>query len=145
MDIRSLTLVLTDQDLEELARRQLPGNFPVEELQLRITSEGVLVAGEYPLFVHVHFEMLWTLAVENGKVRAQLERVRALGLPATIFRSMVLKLVQEQIGKSPWVEHDGDGVLVDVDRWVREKGVPLRSHLRSVRCHPGEMIIEGGI
>jgi hypothetical protein len=144
MEILQLALVLTDQDLNQLARKHLPKDFSVENLQFQLSPEGIHVMGEFPLFVPVSFSTLWQLGVRESKVIARLERINAFGLPVTVFRSMILKMIGDSVRKLKWLEHNDEVVIVDVDQLAAKEGVPLSSNLRSIECQVGTMMVRAG-
>src|SRR6266542_1007036 len=49
MDILALRATISEQDLNDLAKRHLPSNLPVEELRFEVIPEGLRIRGEYPL------------------------------------------------------------------------------------------------
>jgi hypothetical protein len=144
MEIQALTLLVTDQDLNELAARHLPADQPVENLRFRITSEGVHVSGEYPLFLRVSFRTLWELGVRGGEVTARLAHFKALGMPLAVFRSLLLKLVTDAAGNQDWLRMDHDTLLLHVDRALLAEGIPVRTNLTRIECRDGSLIVQGG-
>jgi hypothetical protein len=143
MEIQALRLLVTEKALNELVARHLPDDQPVEELRFRLTPEGLHVSGEYPLFLRISFETHWELGVRDGNVTARLKRFKALGLPAPVFKSVLLKVLRETAGKESWLRFDGeDTILVLVDRLLAEKGIPLRTNLSAIRCQEGSLVLE---
>jgi hypothetical protein len=145
MEIQQLALVVTDRDLNDLARKHFPDDLPIEKLDLQLTPEGLSVSGEFPLFVPVNFHTLWELGVRQGKVTARLVNLRAFGLPATVFKSMVLKGIAEAARKVQGLECDADFIIADVDRLAAREGVTLRSNLQTIRCEAGKMVVTSGL
>jgi hypothetical protein len=143
MEIQALTLLITEQDLSDLAARHLPADQPVEELRFRLTPEGLHVSGEYPLFLRVSFEMRWELGVCGGRVTARLVHFKALGLPVPVFKGMLLKFLREAVRNEEWLQIEGDDtVVVQVDRLVRDRGVALRTNLTAIRCLDQALMVE---
>lgn len=144
MEIQQLTLLVTDQDLNELARKHLPDDLPVEKLEFKLTTEGLQVTGEFPVFVPVNFTTVWELGIRQGKVTARLATLRAFGLPGAVFKSMVLKLIAESVKTVPGLECDNDLVIADVERLAASEGATVRANLQSIRCQAGSMIVQAG-
>jgi hypothetical protein len=144
MEIQALTLFITEQDLNDLAARHQPDDSPVEDLRFRVTAEGLHISGEYPLFLKVTFETLWELGIRDGHVTARLARLKALGLPITVFKSMLLKLVQEAAGKGDWLHVEDETIIVNLDRWLVKEGVPLRTNLSAIRCQEQSLVVVAG-
>jgi hypothetical protein len=145
MEIQALRLLVTEKALNDLAVRHLPDDQPVEELRFRLTPEGLQVSGEYPLFLRVSFETQWELGVRDGDITARLTRFKALGLPVPVFKSALLKIIKDAVGKEDWLRFDGDDtILVLVDRLLAEQGIPLRTNLSAIRCQEGSLVLEAG-
>ena len=142
MEIQALKLLILQQDLNELLTRYLPGDNGLENVQIRIAPEGVYVTGEYPMLVRVGFETLWELEARAGKVHARLAGLKAMGLPAAVFKGAVLKAIEEAVQTENWLAFEKDTMVVDVDRLLAEKGITAKTNLNGVRCLAGEVVIE---
>ena len=141
MEIQQLALVLTEQDLNALVQKHLTDDLPVEQLEMRLSSAGLQVTGEFPLFVNVRFETAWELGVRQGKVTCRLVHLKALGLPANVFRSMVVKFIAEAARKIDGLDCDNDVIIADLDRLAAREGIQLQSNLRSIECQDGRIVI----
>jgi hypothetical protein len=144
MELQALKLLVTEQDLNALLKKYLPADQPLENVTIRIAPEGIYVSGEYPLFVRVAFETLWAPDIQAGKVIARLEGLKAMGLPATLFKSAVMKVIEDAVEKENWLTFDGDAVVADVDRLLAGEGIKVKTNLRAVRCQAGTLLIEAG-
>lgn len=145
MEIHVLKATVTEKDLSELVRRKVPKDLPVEDLQVRLGPEGVYLEGMYPLFVNVTFETLWELSVQTGLVRARLAKFKALGIPANIFKSAIMKLLEDAVRQEKSMSLAGDVVLLDLDHLLGRQGVTGRTNLRGITCLLGELVIEAGV
>jgi hypothetical protein len=141
MHIQTLKLLVSEQDVNDLARH-LPDDQPLENLTIHLAPEGVTVKGEYPLFVRVAFETVWELGVQGGKVVARLADLKAMGLPAVVFKGTVLKAIEEAVQKEPWLSFNDEAITLDVDRLLAERGMPLTTNLSAIRCEAGLLIVE---
>src|SRR5207248_520027 len=103
MEVQALTLSLSEQDLNDLLRKYLPPDQPIEDLAVRVTSRGLSVTGVYPLFINVHFETQWQLGLDRGQITAQLRQFKAMGVPGNIFKSAIVKMIEEVAGTEPWI------------------------------------------
>jgi len=144
MDILALRATISEQDLNDLAKRHLPSNLPVEELRFEVIPEGLRIRGEYPLLVQVKFETLWELSVREGKVLARLVQLRTLGMPMGPLKGMVLNLLASYVPKEEWLKMEADAVLVDVEQFLGREGLQARLNLSAVRCQAGSIQIEAG-
>jgi hypothetical protein len=144
MEIQALTLLVTEQDLNDMLARHLPPDQPLENLKVRVAPEGAYVTGDYPLFVRVSFETLWDLDVHAGKVTARLANLQAMGLPATMFNAVVLKAIEDAIQNQPGLTFDKDTIKVDLDQLLAAEGIPLKTNLKTVHCQTGSLVIAAG-
>ena len=142
MEILALKVTVSEQALNELLARQLPADAPVEELRIAVTPEGLIVKGEYPLLVTVSFETLWELSVADGKVVARLARLRTLGMPMQVLRSVVMSAIAAAARSEDWLHVDSETVRIDVDRALAREGLRARTNLTAVRCEPGVLVVE---
>ncbi|HYT93155.1 MAG TPA: hypothetical protein VEL76_30840 [Gemmataceae bacterium] len=144
MEILTLKVTVSEQDLNDLAKRHLPKDVPIEELQIHITPEGLVVKGEYPLLVTVSFETLWELGVSGGKVVARLAKVRTLGMPMTVLKSVVMGVIAQAAKSEPWLAVEKDTVQVDVEDALAREGLKASLNLTAVRCEAATLLIEAG-
>src|SRR5713101_8203288 len=132
MEIHSLHILLTEQDLNDLAKKHTPKNLPVEDMRLRLSPEGVHLTGVYPFFINVSFETVWHLSAEQGKAVAKLTKFRAMGVPGNIVK------------REPWVHVDGDQLVADLDQACAQYAVAGKTHLKSIIVQRGLLVIEAG-
>ncbi len=144
MEIHALRVTVTEQDLNDLAKRHLPKDQPVEELQIGITPEGVVVQGEYSLFVPVSFETLWHPTVRDRQVHLRLVKFRALGMPVTALRGLIMNVFSTLAREEPWVRVLEDAVLLDVEAMLAKEGLTARVNLAAIRCEVGIFVLEAG-
>jgi hypothetical protein len=144
MEILTLRATISEQDLNDMAKKHLPSDMPVEELRIHVTQEGLVVKGEYPMLITVAFETLWELSVSGGKVVARLAKFRTLGMPMTVLKSLVMGVITSAAKTEAWLAVDRDTVHVDVERVLSEEGLKARLHLTAVRCEAGALLIEAG-
>jgi hypothetical protein len=95
MELHALRLSLTEQDLNDLLRKYLPKNVDVEDLRVKFANGAVHVTGIYPFFFPVRFETIWEIGVEGGHASARLASFKAMGVPGNIFKSAVVKIVED--------------------------------------------------
>jgi hypothetical protein len=147
MDIQTLKVFITEQELQELAVKLQPPDAPVKNLTVRVTPDGVAVAGEArtPMLT-LSFESVWRPRVEgDGRVAVSLEGLKAAGFPAKVLGPLVLTLLKDAI-KEPFVEVKEDAVVVDVQEFVRRQDLPVRVAfaVQVVRCVAGGLVAEAG-
>jgi hypothetical protein len=142
MEIHSLRVSFSEQDLNDLAGKHLADDQPIEGLTFHITTGGMVIKGTYPLFVNVSFETSWEVGVHEDKLTARLTGFRAMGIPGNIFKSAILKLVGDSARDHDWLSVDHDTIRVDVDRLLLENGLTARTNLTAVSCQNGLVVIE---
>ena len=144
MEVQSLTLQVADADLDALAAKLLPPDSPIEDLRIRLKPEGACVSGMYPLLVNVSFECWWTVTVENGKAIAKIARLKAFGMPATVFKSAVLKSLETLAKDEFWIAVKGDEVQLDLEAFLSRHACPAKLNLRRISFQEGFAIVEAG-
>jgi hypothetical protein len=145
MEIHQLKLVLTEEGINGLLAAYVPEGSSVENLRVRITTEGVHVFGDYSTaFGKVPFETHWDLRVLAGRVHARLVELKVSGVPGNMFRKMVLDLIQDVLDSEQGVVLEEETLRIDVDLVARSKKVSLRCNLSDVRCEAGRLLLEAG-
>jgi hypothetical protein len=144
MEIQRLQVLVTEQDLQDLAREHLPEEVAFEDLQMHIQPEGVRIKGVYQMFVPVSFEVLWELGIDQGRATATLASFRTLGMPANVLKSLIMNVVADAAKKAEWLQVKGETVRVDVDGLLKHYGLNLLTRLNAIRCQAGWLIVEGG-
>lgn len=143
MEIHALKLSITEADLNDLAREHLPKDAPVRNLRVRIEEGVVRIGGDCPkLFVPVPFDTSWELSVEQRNVRIRLAGVSVIGLPANIFRGLIMNGFSKLAAKESGIRQDNDSLIVDVDGFFQQHGLLLRTNLKDIRCLKGLIVLE---
>lgn len=146
MDIQTLRLFVSEQELNELVRQHQPADAPVKNLSVRVTLEGVRVSGEATVMMTMSFESVWRPAVVGGKVTVELVELTAAGFPATILRPLVMGALRDAV-KDAAVQVTDEAIVVDVQELVRRERLPVnvRFEVQSVRCVDGGVVAEAGL
>jgi hypothetical protein len=142
LEIQSLRLLVTEQDLNDLTAGRLPLDEEVRQVRFRIAPEGIYVSGVYHMLVKVAFETLWEVEVSRGNLVVRLSGFKALGIPVMLLRSMVMTALSQAVDHLDAVQVEGETVLVDVDRLLEGEGIPVRTNLTAVHCLAGQMVME---
>ena len=144
MEIHALKLSLSEQDINDLLRKHLPADQPIEDLAVRLSPHGLTVSGIYPLFINVHFETLWKIGLDGGQVTARLDHFKAMGVPGNIFKSAIVKMIEDLAGAEDWLRVQGDTLWVDVDRCIGKYAFTARTDLKLLDCQAGQLLVQGG-
>jgi hypothetical protein len=141
MELQSLRFVATEADLNDLAANLLPPNDKVRHIQITVVPEGIRVTGTYQTVIGIPVETLWEVFIAEGKIAARLKKLKVGVLSLGLAKGYVLDAIAAAVGS---VELRGESLFFDIDAFLREKGLPLHTNLRSARCDCGRLIIEGG-
>jgi hypothetical protein len=144
MDIQALKVFISEQELQDLVHQNQPPDTPVKNITVRVTPDGVRVAGEFPtMMMNMSFESVWKPDVADGKVTVHLTHLTAAGFRATMLRPLVLGALKDAI-KEPFVQVVDEAVVVDLHELVREQKLPLPVTflLKSVHCIDGGVVAE---
>lgn len=141
MEIASLRLIVTQDDLNALCARWIVTPPLLRDLRLYVTPPGLSVTGVYQKILPIRFETLWTFAVDAGKIAARLSDIRVVGMRANFLRSYLMNALASQI---PIAQLQEETFLLDLDRLLESRGIPLKIHLAAVRCERGKLVIECG-
>ena len=144
MELHALRLSLTEQDLNDLLRKYLPKNADIEDLRVRFADRYIHVTGIYPFFFPVRFETIWEVGVENGHASARLASFKAMGVPGNIFKSAVVKIVEDIAKQETWIRIVGDRFLADLELGCSKYAVLAHLHLKSIVVRPGSLMLEAG-
>jgi hypothetical protein len=145
MEILSLTLALTDEDLNNLIAKHAGTDPPVRDLKVRLTPQGARVSGAYPVaFFNVRFETLWALSVRGRELAAHLAELKVAGAPAGMVRGTLLEMLGANLEEKEGTRVEGETVLVDPDMMLRRVGLVGKTNLKAIRCEDGRVIMEAG-
>jgi hypothetical protein len=142
MEIQSLKLLVTEQEVNTLAASEAASSGAVRDLSVRFSAEGIAIKGRYQMVMPMPFETLWKVGIEGGKIVAQLIDIRVVGFPAAMLKGALMSLIVESIQADGALEAEGDSLRIDVDRLLAQRGFPARTNLTGVRCDAGTLIIE---
>jgi hypothetical protein len=144
MEIQALKLLVTEQEINDLAVKLLPQNQQVRDVRARLAPEGIYVTGVYQTLIGVPFETLWQLGARNGKVTARLANFKAAGFGAGMLRGTLMTAIGDAAKKEDSLQVEGETLVFDLDRLLAKKGFPARTNLTAVWCNFGNLFIESG-
>ncbi|HEX3315275.1 MAG TPA: hypothetical protein VHR72_10315 [Gemmataceae bacterium] len=144
MDVNALELVLTDADLAALISKHAPADLTVEDLKVVFRPEGICVTGSYPMLVRVNFECWWTAEVTAGKVRCMISKLKAMGMPAMVFKSAVVKVLESFAKDEFWIAIDGETVVLDPEFLLARYVAPGHLNLKAIALGEGTATVTSG-
>ena len=139
MEIQSLRIVATEADVNDLAAKLFPAKGNVRDVRINLAPPGIRVTGKYQTVIGIPFETLWEISILDGRIAARLRKLKAGALSLGLAKGYVLDAIADTVGM---VELRDESLLFDLDAFLCEKGMPLRTNLSSVRCDTGHLIIE---
>jgi hypothetical protein len=144
MELHALKLSLTEQDLNDLLRKYMPKDIEIDDLRVKLSEQGIHVTGIYPFFIPVRFETIWEVGVEAGHATARLASIKAMGVPGNIFKSAVVKIVEDIAKHENWIRIVGDRFLADVELGCSKYAVLAHLHLKAITVKQGALMLEAG-
>ena len=139
MEIRSLTFVATEADLNELASQILPRIERIRDPRISIVPEGIRVRGTYQQLFGIRFQTLWQVFVSQGKVVARLAELKAGSLSLNFLKTYLLDTIA---AAATVLELRDETLIFDVNALLQDKGWPVRTNLTSIRCDYGSLTVE---
>ena len=144
MDVNALELVVTDADLAALVEKHVPADLSIEDLKVTIRPEGICMQGSYPMLVRVNFECWWTAEVSAGKIRCAISKLKALGMPAMVFKSAIIKVLGDFAKNEFWRAIDGETVVLDPEFLLARDVLPGHLNLKSIALGEGTATVLAG-
>jgi len=146
MDIESLRLLVTEEELNSLLQEQLPKDTGVRNLRIGLLPEGVQVNGQYTtMLMPIAFETLWELSVAEGQIQARLMTVKVAGFPATKLRGVLLSALADNLSEQPGVKIQDEVVRLNLNELLEARDVPVRVNPKAIHCARGQLVFEGGL
>jgi len=139
VEIRSLTLVATEADLNELAPKIFSWPDAIRDLRFSFIPEGIRASGTYQQLFGIRFQTLWQVSVSEGKVVARLEELKAGPLSLGFVKGYLLDAIA---AATTVLELRDDTLSFDVNALLQDKGWPVRTNLTSIRCAYGSLTVE---
>ena len=139
MEIVSLRLLLTEQDLNNLITRFLTPPPKIRDVHVRIARSGLVLAGTYETLLPIPFETIWRLFVSDGKIAARLSAVNAVRIPLHFLKPYIL---QALCSNSSLLEMNGDTVVFDIGRLVSDCPIPIKTNLTAVYLDSQCLVLE---
>lgn len=139
MEIVTLRFVVTEDDLNRLLVKFVTASPKIVNLYLRVKPDGLSLAGIYETFLPIPFDTKWSIFVRSGKIAARSSAIKAVGVRLNFLRGYMLRALSSN---STILEVDGDSLVFDVERFLEEIAVPIKTNLTSVCCQSGQLVIE---
>jgi hypothetical protein len=139
VEIRSLTFVATEADLNALACQIFPRLDRIRDLRISIIPEGIRASATYQQLFGIRFQTLWQVSVLEGKVVARLEELKAGPLSLGFVKGYLLDAIA---AATTVLELRDETLSFDVNALLQDKGWPVRTNLTSIRCAYGSLTVE---
>jgi hypothetical protein len=141
MEIQALRVLITEEELNDWLSKLLRLPDRIRNLQVKLLPEGISVRGTYQWVIGVSFEMLWEVFIHEARIAARLRRFEAGGLGLGLVKRYVLEAIASE---AHWSRLEGDRLVLDFDLLLNDKGINIRSNLKTVQCGRGYLVIESG-
>jgi hypothetical protein len=155
MEIQTLKLVISQQEINDMITAFLPPNQQVRGVRVRLGLDGVTITGIYDAIINVPilgpkkvsapFETLWKVAIVNGKIAVRLDSVN-VGVPGVgdMLKGKIMESITNAASKEDAlrVASDTHTITVDLDRLLAKRGFPAKTNLTAVQCNNGNLVIE---
>jgi hypothetical protein len=139
MEIVSLRLLLTEQDLNNLITRFLKPPQKIRDVHVRIARSGLALAGTYETFLPIPFETIWRPFVTDGKIAAQLSSVKAVRIPVHFLKPYILQALRSN---SSLLHLNDETIVFDIDRLVSDCPIPIKTNLTAVYLDSQCLVLE---
>ena len=83
--------------------------------------------------------MFWKISVSDRKIVARLSDIKVVGVRLNTLKPYVLNAL---VSNCNILELRGESVFLDLDRFLAQMTVPIRTNLTSLRCEGGQLVIE---
>jgi hypothetical protein len=145
MEIQTLRLSIAEEEINALWVEFGPEDPPVENVRVRLTPEGIVVLGDYPMMLmRMAFQTLWEVKGYGSMIEARLASVQVSGLPASMLRGVLLKTLRDTIAQQPGVRVEEESILFDLSQHPALQKLRLKINLTGVHCVPEELVLEAG-
>jgi hypothetical protein len=147
MEIQSLKVVFTEEDLNHLLRQHFAVEQPVRDLKAQLTAQGILLTGSYALpFFSVPFKTRWDLSVAAGCLAVRLAGLEISRMPVGRVRGEIMKMLASAARPEEGIQVQGDTLSIDLDRVLQAKaGLMAQTRLRALQCEEGKLILQAGM
>jgi hypothetical protein len=65
-------------------------------------------------------------------------------VPGNIFKSAIMKVIEDLAKKERWLRIAGDQIIADPDQALAQYAVAGKTHLKSIIVQTGLLVIEAG-
>lgn len=146
MEIQALKLLIQDADLAGLVKEVLPDHDSIEDLQVRLTPEGVLLAGQYPtgFGFKVPFETVWQVTPAGSIVETRLASVKVAGLPGNLLRGALMRMIRDTVEDHVGISVEEETIRIDVPAVAKANGANLQITFTAIRMSLGTAVVVVG-
>jgi hypothetical protein len=141
MEVESLRFTATEDDLNQLFSRLLTPPPKLRDLRINVIPDGLSLTGIYETILPIPFRCFWKISVSDRKIVARLSSIKAVGVRLDILKPYVLNALASN---NNILELRGESVFLDLDRFLAQITVPIRTNLTSLRCEGAQLVIECG-
>ena len=141
MEIVRLSFVITEDDLNSLIVNFVTVPPKIRDLHARVIDDRISLAGVYESILPIRFDTRWKLLVANGKIAAHLADVKSVGVGLGFLKGYILRALSSN---STFLELVDESLVCEIDRFIEEMKVPIKTNLTSVSCENGCVWVKCG-
>jgi|LSQX01.3.fsa_nt_gb hypothetical protein len=142
MEICTLALRVTEEELNGWVRPVLEGTGYLSAVSVSVDGKGLVLRGEGNMLgVSLPFEADLEAAADGAFVAVRLAAVRSAGVP---MKPLLMPWITGRLKQleREWLQVEEDTVVVNVERLLARQEVRLTANLTGIRCEPGALLLE---
>ncbi|MSR31333.1 MAG: hypothetical protein EXR99_07500 [Gemmataceae bacterium] len=145
MEIEKLSLRIDEDPLNQLVAGRLAAIPNLKELAIRFEPGVAWLKGKYfALLYPVGFQVAFTPRLLNQKIELSMDNLSISGMPASLFKNMLVEFLQDQLGGIHGVTVSDRGITIDPGALLEKEGIPLKGEIRSLAIEKGFARLEAG-
>lgn len=145
MEIEHLSIRVDEVPLNELLSRRIPKGTSVQDLKVRLEESCIALEGKYAasLFA-IRFRVEFQPRIAEGKLHVEISNLKISGMPAALFRNMLMDLLKEQTEMIPGISFLDQAMIFDPEELLRHEGIFVRGRLQNVATGSGFLRLLAG-
>ena len=143
MNLESLVINVTDEDINGVIERISLDDSPVTDLSARIEQKGIVLSGKARTkLVNIGFDATIKLKVDKTTVEVVLSDLKAAMGAGNMFRGKLVKQITDGLSDLPGLTVIEDGVTLQLPPILAEYGVSADIGTAVLTTEPGRLRLE---
>ena len=145
MEIEHLSVRIDESPLNQLLAQRLPEGLSVKELKILLEDSCIGLEGKYAASLFsIKFRVEFQPRIEDGKLRVDITNLKISGMPAALFRNMLMEMIAEQTSDIPGFSMVDQSLFFDPKQLLKKENIPLQGSLQKVELGKGYMRLQAG-